>query len=892
MRCWVASSVALFLCLAAFPQERVQSPQEAATLEEKVAANPEDVQARSRLLNYYTFSSQSSSATRVETRRKHILWLIEHHPDAPVLAEPAGNLAAAGGPLADPEGVARATQAWQAQLAKPGPGSRVLMRAISFFEYADRAAGLKAVERGIQMYPNERYFLQQKGTLDAWLAAGVKTAPFNAPPQLDSALAKSADAERARAELLESRDIQLLAGSLNTLPRFQAAAQLPSRDLARDLLELTESVAEHLRRIDPRHPAAQMALTSVYSNAGLFAQDPAEKRRLLEKAVANAMQPQMKFYALGELAEAYLKTGDRERAAASARELLSMADTLPNDWNYGNAIHRGNLVLGRIALDRGDLREAKERLVAAGRTKGSPQLNSFGPQNWEFAQELLARGERTTVLEYLALCRNFWKDGASDLDNWSAAVRAGATPELGRRNPASGPSSPATQLVGKAAPPFVLQDLEDRKHALESYQGKVVLLDFWATWCEPCRAEMPDLEKLHKELSPEVAILALDADEEKDVVSTFIQEGKYTMPALLTKGTDVTNRYSINAYPTLVALDKTGRVSEVAIGGRPESKLREIIASARTGAPASAPAGAASTIPAPQTAEDFFRTGTGLFRERKLTEAEQAFTRALDLRNDWPQALSARAQVRYDLKRFDQCISDLNEAIRLRPKQSSYYNRRGLAYSYSGQHEKAMPDYAKAIELAPDSPKPYNARGWAYLELGRKSESLADLNRALDLDPSFQLALENRLRLYMELKEYEKAIADAEAVLRVNPGASWATGRIGEVRRLMNRPAPSMPAPTPLSPNNGEVFSHFPRNTTLKWSPVAAAVSYHVQVDYSYNGIWDSENGKPEVLLTVTDAEYQFDFVGAQPGRWRVRAVNADGVPGPFSTWRTFRYTR
>jgi hypothetical protein len=107
MRCSVA--ISLFLCVAALAQDRIESPQEAAALEEKVAANPEDVQARTRLLTYYTFSLQTPTTTRVELRRKHVLWLIEHNPDASVLGDPAGNLAAMGGPLADAEGVERST---------------------------------------------------------------------------------------------------------------------------------------------------------------------------------------------------------------------------------------------------------------------------------------------------------------------------------------------------------------------------------------------------------------------------------------------------------------------------------------------------------------------------------------------------------------------------------------------------------------------------------------------------------------------------------------------------------------------------------------------------------------------------------------------------------------
>ena len=66
------------------------------------------------------------------------------------------------------------------------------------------------------------------------------------------------------------------------------------------------------------------------------------------------------------------------------------AQKIKSDWNYGNALHKGNIVLGRIALERGDIAGAKEHLLAAGQTPGSPQVGSFGP-NTTLAKELLEK---------------------------------------------------------------------------------------------------------------------------------------------------------------------------------------------------------------------------------------------------------------------------------------------------------------------------------------------------------------------------------------------------------------------------------------------------------------------------------------------------------------------
>ncbi|HVW10013.1 MAG TPA: hypothetical protein VHC90_15600 [Bryobacteraceae bacterium] len=96
-------------------------------------------------------------------------------------------------------------------------------------------------------------------------------------------------------------------------------------------------------------------------------------------------------------------------------------------FSSGNAIHAGHSVLGLVALHSGDTGTAREELLAAGRTPGSPQLDSFGA-NMLLASELLKKGERDTVLEYFELCRKFWKMGGAQLDSMSATVKQGGTP--------------------------------------------------------------------------------------------------------------------------------------------------------------------------------------------------------------------------------------------------------------------------------------------------------------------------------------------------------------------------------------------------------------------------------------------------------------------------------
>ena len=160
---------------------------------------------------------------------------------------------------------------------------------------------------------------------------------------------------------------------------------------------------------------------------------PAEQKRqmkIVEGDLNSAKNPTERFYALNRAAKNALKGGKTDEAQGLAKELLQMAQTRTNDWNYGNAIQDSNQVLGRIALSKGDVAEAKKRLLASTDSEGSPQMNSFGP-NMQLAKELLANGDKEVVLEYLDRCSAFWKMGAERLADWSESVRKGQAPEFG-----------------------------------------------------------------------------------------------------------------------------------------------------------------------------------------------------------------------------------------------------------------------------------------------------------------------------------------------------------------------------------------------------------------------------------------------------------------------------
>lgn len=122
--------------------------------------------------------------------------------------------------------------------------------------------------------------------------------------------------------------------------------------------------------------------------------------------------------------------GSIEIARKFAKILLADAYR-PNDgYSDGKAIHKGNIVLGRIALREGDLDAAKRYLLKAAETPGGPALSSFGP-NMLLAKELLVVGETVSVLAYFERCRDFWGSGRVKLDYWAGVVRDGRIPNFG-----------------------------------------------------------------------------------------------------------------------------------------------------------------------------------------------------------------------------------------------------------------------------------------------------------------------------------------------------------------------------------------------------------------------------------------------------------------------------
>ena len=294
--------------------------EQAAALEQRLAADPQDLSARAQLLGYYFGPGLRTTADR---HREHVLWFIENLPESEVLEGPEASIF----PSMDPDGYIEGKEAWLRLMAQQPRNTVFLRHAASYFTLSDSELTAELLE------PSNPEWARERGSIH-WR-------------QARSPHGENDPAEAARA-----------------LTAFERAHELSG--------------------------ASQRGSLLPYMGMAAFV------------------------------------AGDMDKARVHAE---SMLEAIPEDWNKGNRIHFGNLVLGRVALSEGNPAEAGSRLIAAGQTPGSPQLDSFGP-DMALAKKLFERGETRTVVRYLELCGSFWEMDRGRLKEWIVLIEAGRTPDF------------------------------------------------------------------------------------------------------------------------------------------------------------------------------------------------------------------------------------------------------------------------------------------------------------------------------------------------------------------------------------------------------------------------------------------------------------------------------
>ena len=129
-------------------------------------------------------------------------------------------------------------------------------------------------------------------------------------------------------------------------------------------------------------------------------------------------------------------------------------------------------------------------------------------------------------------------------------------------------------------PEFTLKDLSGKAWTFQDLRGKVVLVNFWATWCPPCRKEMPDLEKLFERFGAKGFVVLAISDEETGKVEPFIRERGVTFPVLLDPGRKVNEAFAVEGIPKSFVYDREGKLAAQSIDMRTQKQFLEMLGKA------------------------------------------------------------------------------------------------------------------------------------------------------------------------------------------------------------------------------------------------------------------------------------------------------------------------
>ena len=120
--------------------------------------------------------------------------------------------------------------------------------------------------------------------------------------------------------------------------------------------------------------------------------------------------------------------------------------------------------------------------------------------------------------------------------------------------------------TGGATPSLSLRDIDGKEHKLADYKGKVVLLNFWATWCDPCREEMPAMQRLQDKLAGKLVVLAVNYGEGPPRIKDFLGKVPVRFQVLLDRDTQAASAWKVKVLPTTLIIDPQQKIRYVAVG--------------------------------------------------------------------------------------------------------------------------------------------------------------------------------------------------------------------------------------------------------------------------------------------------------------------------------------
>jgi thiol-disulfide isomerase/thioredoxin/tetratricopeptide (TPR) repeat protein len=343
--------------------------------------------------------------------------------------------------------------------------------------------------------------------------------------------------------------------------------------------------------------------------------------------------------------------------------------------------------------------------------------------------------------------------------------------------------------VGSAASAFAATSLDGAAVSLAGYNGKVVVLNFWATWCPPCRAETPDMIRAFAKLrSKDVAFLGIDTTETAPIVKTFVALHGVPYPVALA-GPATYNAYGISYIPTTIVLDATGIVRARWTGAVTPPQLAAYVASARSGK------NAEYLTPQQRRIDAMLALrGWNFGGDRRRVEKEIARAKArLAAVAAYTGKLDAASTPRYDFERTRRETGELqlaaaraalNVAADAKARVPAY-RLLGAAYGDLNRYADAAGAYESALALRPSDPKSIEDVTLAYYRLHAYDDMVKSATAWTGAAPSdpdawnyLGLAEQRRGSFTSAAAAYRTSLALAIAKVRAHPpgkdGAAYA----------------------------------------------------------------------------------------------------------------------
>lgn len=195
--------------------------------------------------------------------------------------------------------------------------------------------------------------------------------------------------------------------------------------------------------------------------------------------------------------------------------------------------------------------------------------NSYPTALYQLGYTLREKGNKGEAIKWLT------QGLAIKHDDQALAALEKLLTEMGSKQSATDAINAERRKSAKPAPDFKLATLKGDSVQLSKLKGKVVMLDFWATWCGPCVSELPNLAKLYKKYAdnPKILFFSINTNEPVSTIKPFMEKYNYSFNVLLGNLTSVSQMYGVEAIPTKFLVDQSGRIQFKHIGGGPDPKV-------------------------------------------------------------------------------------------------------------------------------------------------------------------------------------------------------------------------------------------------------------------------------------------------------------------------------